>query len=81
MSEKIRVPLQIGNIFLATGVGWARVEAGKHYPSDVLAGAALGHFLSAFIYDAFIGLPEHRRLGIYVEPNKHGAMVGLSFGF
>ena len=81
MPENIRMPLQIGNILLATGVGWARVEAGKHFPSDVLAGAALGHFLSAFIYDAFIGLPEHRRWGIYIEPNKHGAMIGLSFGF
>jgi membrane-associated phospholipid phosphatase len=81
MAEEIRMPLQIGNILLATCVGWARVEAGKHYPSDVLAGAALGHFLSAFIYDAFMGLPEHRRLGIYIEPSKHGVMVGLSFGF
>jgi len=30
----------------------------KHNPSDVLAGYALGHFLSAFINDAFLGL-EH----------------------
>jgi len=55
--------LQLGNLLLATGVGVARVEAGAHYPADVLAGAAIGHFLSAFIYDAFIGLPEHERLG------------------
>jgi hypothetical protein len=81
MPEEMRMPLQIGNILLATGVGWARVEAGKHYPSDVLVGAALGHFLSAFIYDAFIGLPDHKRLGLYVAPTKHGVMIGLSFGF
>ena len=81
MPEEMRMPLQIGNILLATGVGWARVEAGKHYPSDVLVGAALGHFLSAFIYDAFMGLPEHERLGLYVSPTKHGVMIGLSFGF
>jgi membrane-associated phospholipid phosphatase len=80
MPEEMRMPLQIGNILLATGVGWARVEAGKHYPSDVLVGAALGHFLSAFIYDAFMGLPEHERLGLYVSPRKHGGMIGLSFG-
>jgi hypothetical protein len=81
MPEELRIPMQIGNIFLATGVGWARVEAGRHYPSDVLAGAGLGHFLSAFIHDAFMGLPEHKRLGLYVSPTKHGAMIGLSFGF
>jgi hypothetical protein len=81
MPEEMRMPLQIGNMLLATGVGWARVEAGKHYPSDVLVGAALGHFLGAFIYDAFMGLPEHERLGLYVAPTKHGVMIGLSFGF
>lgn len=81
MPEGVRMPLQIGNLLLATGVAWARVETGKHYPSDVLAGAALGHFLSAFIYDAFMGVPEDERLGLYVLPSKHGVMIGLSFGF
>ena len=81
MPEGVRMPLQIGNLLLATGVAWARVEAGKHYPSDVLAGAALGHFLSAFIYDAFMGVSEDERLGLYVLPSKHGVMIGLSFGF
>ena len=81
MPEGIRMPLQVGNILLATGVGWARVEAGKHFPSDVLAGAALGHFLSAFIHDAFMGLAEGDKLGIYILPSKHGGMIELSFGF
>jgi len=81
MSENMRMTLEIGNILLATGVGWARVEAEKHFPSDVLAGAALGHFLSVFIHDAFMGLPEDDRLGFYILPSKHGAMIGLSFGF
>ena len=81
MPEGVRMPLQIGNLLLATGVAWTRVEAGKHYPSDVLAGAALGHFLSAFIYDAFMGVSEDERLGLYVLPSKHGVMIGLSFGF
>lgn len=31
---------------LAALTAWARVEAGEHYPSDVLAGWALGHFTS-----------------------------------
>lgn len=29
--------------------GWARVEAGVHYPSDVLAGWALGQFMSHLV--------------------------------
>jgi hypothetical protein len=37
-------------------VSWARVEAGAHYPSDVLAGISLGYFISSFINDSFMGL-------------------------
>jgi hypothetical protein len=34
------------------GLGaWSRVEAGAHYPSDVLAGVALGHFLGRFAHE------------------------------
>ena len=56
--EDVRPVLEVANTVLAAGVGWARVEAGKHYPSDVLFGAALGHFLTAFIHDAFMNLPK-----------------------
>lgn len=31
---------------LAWGTAWARVEAGKHFPSDILAGLALGNFVA-----------------------------------
>lgn len=81
MPEQARLPLQIGNNVLATGVSWARVEEGAHYPSDVLAGAALGHFISAFFYDAFMGIPERKRWGLNISPGKGGAMIGVSFGF
>jgi len=45
--------LRIGLASLTTGTAWARVEAGKHFPSDVLAGMALGHLIGAFINDVF----------------------------
>jgi hypothetical protein len=44
---------------------WARVEAGKHYPTDVLAGAALGNFVALLVHDAFLG---------------HGEDVAISMG-
>jgi membrane-associated phospholipid phosphatase len=75
------MPLQVGNILLVTGVAWTRVEAGVHYPSDVLASAAIGHFLSTFIDDAFMGIPEHESLGFCVLPSRHGTMIGVCFGF
>lgn len=37
------------------GAGWSRVEAKKHYPSDVLAGMALGNFMANFFCDALLG--------------------------
>ena len=33
----------------ALGSGWARIEAGKHHPSDVLTGFAFGHFFANWI--------------------------------
>jgi hypothetical protein len=81
LPDEMRLPLQAGNILLATSVAWARVEGRKHYPSDVLAGAALGHFLSAFIHDAFLGLPEDKRFGLVIFPLKGGATAELSFAF
>lgn len=81
MPGEVRMPLQIVNIVLATGVAWARVEGRAHYPTDVLAGAAFGHFLSSLVYDSFMGVPEHKRWGLYVSPARGGAMIGVSFGF
>jgi membrane-associated phospholipid phosphatase len=78
LSQEVRLPLQIGNILLATSVAWARVEARDHYPSDVLVGAALGHFLSAFIHDAFLGLSKDKWF-LVISPLKRGAMAELRF--
>ena len=49
----------IGFDALAVGTAWARVEAEKHHAVDVLAGYAIGHFIAAFVSEAFIepGLP------------------------
>ena len=49
----------IGFEALAVGTAWARMEAEKHHAADVLAGYAIGHFITAFVTEAFIepGLP------------------------
>jgi hypothetical protein len=81
MPGALKPPLKIGNFLLASGVAWARVEGQRHYPSDVLAGAALGHFLTAFIHDAFINLPEDSNVNFAVFPAKSGAGIALAFRF
>ncbi len=81
LPEEVKVPLKIANILLASTTAWSRVEAGDHFPSDVLVGAALGHFISAFTYDAFMGLPERRGFLFNISPLKRGATVGLTYAF
>jgi hypothetical protein len=81
MPPSLRPAIKAGNLVLASGVAWARVEAQRHYPSDVLAGAALGHFLTAFIHDAFLNLPEDRDVAFAVFPVEGGAGVELAFRF
>lgn len=41
--------------FNTLATAWARVEGGVHYPSDVLAGAALGNFFGMFVYELMLG--------------------------
>jgi membrane-associated phospholipid phosphatase len=50
-----RRTLQFGLHATAAATGWARVEAEKHYPTDVLVGYALGQFVARFMQTAFFG--------------------------
>jgi hypothetical protein len=75
MNAPARTALQWGTTLLAAATAYARVEAGVHYPTDVLAGAALGNFLSRWIYNAFIGTP----LSVAVAPLHSGAVVTVGW--
>lgn len=81
MPDYLRFTLEVGNMLLATATAWARVETNAHFLSDVLAGAAIGHFFGAFIHDAFMGLPEEQPFQVKVVPLQGGAMLALSFPF
>ena len=54
MSAGMRKALRINLTAIAAATAWGRIEAYHHYPSDTLAGAALGNFLANFIFDAFL---------------------------
>lgn len=81
MNRYARTGLKVANVALATSVGWARVEGEKHFPTDVLVGAALGNFTTRFIYDAFLGTKPEDRFSFYVEPSLSGGKVFLSWSF
>ncbi|MBI2381665.1 MAG: phosphatase PAP2 family protein [Gammaproteobacteria bacterium] len=70
----------IGLYTTASAVAWSRVEAGKHHPSDVLAGAALGSFVGQWLYGAFLDRPEPGT-ALSVVPVDEGAMVFVQTRF
>ncbi|MFZ5447634.1 MAG: phosphatase PAP2 family protein [Thermodesulfobacteriota bacterium] len=70
MPNSARTGLRVGFLVLTCGTAWARVEAREHFPSDVLAGMAIGHFLGAFINDAFLGADSPQNLSLAVEPSR-----------
>ena len=79
LPQEVRIPLKVVNILLGTSVAWARVEAQAHFPSDVLAGAALGNFLSTTVHDSFLNLPKEKTYGFGIFPMEGGVMAQLYF--
>lgn len=81
LSPRSRIFADMGIAATAVGTGWARVEANKHNPSDVLMGYALGHFLSAFINDAFLGLDHEKAPLLSIEQSDKGISISLNWSF
>jgi len=79
LSDGTRLAADIGIDAVVIGTAWARVEAGAHYPSDVLAGMALGNFVGRFVTDAFLG-PDSRQ-SVALAPLDGGAMLSWDIRF
>jgi hypothetical protein len=54
---------------------WARVEAEEHYPTDVLVGAAVGHFITAVVHDSFMGEDEPVQIGLQLDGDGGGMLT------
>lgn len=76
-----RTALEVGAGAITAGTAWARVEAGAHYPSDVLVGVALGNFMGAFFTQAFLGLGPDARIALSAEPTRGGATLRWQLRF
>jgi len=81
LSAGLRTTLQVGAGAATAGTAWARVEAGDHYPSDVLFGIALGNFMGAFFTEAFLGLEPGARLAFSAAPVRGGAVLQWEMRF
>ena len=69
MPQGLRIGLDAGITTLAAGTAWARVEGGRHFPSDVLAGAAVGSFVSTWFHECF--LRENSSMTIDLQAGRH----------
>ena len=66
---------------LALMTGWARVEAGKHHPADVLAGAAVGNFFAVFATQAFLQPALGERAALNVGSDDDGWSLHFNYAF
>ncbi|HEY3786442.1 MAG TPA: phosphatase PAP2 family protein, partial [Steroidobacteraceae bacterium] len=68
MSSGTRDALDMSLHALSFATAWARVEGGWHYPSDTLAGMAIGNFCAEFFTATFMGLDARERFGFSPLP-------------
>jgi membrane-associated phospholipid phosphatase len=80
-SDSALVASRLGLGVMTAATAWARVEANQHYPSDVLAGIAIGHFFGAFFTDAFLGMDNPRNTLVVFEPSRKGAVAMVRFNY
>jgi hypothetical protein len=74
MSRGTHRIIDVGLAAMTIGTGWARIEAGWHFPSDALFSMALGNFLGSFITDAFLGLAESNT-ALALAPTDDGVVL------
>ncbi len=79
LSNGWRVTLKTSFRVIAAGTAWARVEGGKHWPSDVLFGAALGNFVAIFVHDAFLPADSKTRLNATLSRKEASFSVAFAF--
>lgn len=70
--------IRTGLFALASGAAWARVEAARHYPADVLAGAAIGNFFAS-IGNAFIA--DRENVAVSYAPTPDGGELRVQWVF
>lgn len=79
MDDTARSIAKLGVGAISVGAGWARVESGWHYPSDVLVGMAIGNFFASFFNHAFLGANASDSLAL--SATDGGAMLHWQIAF
>jgi len=75
MAPRARKVLKYSATTVSGLTAWARIESRDHYPSDVLAGAALGHFITAVLHDSMMGLDSPVQAGVRLDGDSGGMLT------
>ncbi len=86
MSAGMRKALRINLTAIAAATAWGRIEAHHHYPSDTLAGAALGNLLANFMFDAFLkpansNKEQGVKTDVSLDLTNDGTWLKFTWGF
>lgn len=73
-----KTTLDVTYTALPYAVGWARVEAGKHYPTDVLAGVVLGSFFGELSNNL---LDSYDNVSFGATPTEGGVLFAMTLRF
>jgi len=75
MSPRARKVLKYSATTVSGLTAWARIESRDHYPSDVLVGAALGHFITTVLHDSMMGLDTPLQVGVKLDGDSGGMLT------
>jgi membrane-associated phospholipid phosphatase len=66
---------------MVTATAWGRIEGKKHYPTDVLAGAALGNFVGNFITSLYNDNIQNKTssINMQISPDDCQIFVAMKF--
>lgn len=78
MPRGARVASDIALHTLTYATAWARVEGAKHYPSDVLAGVAIGNFFAEFLRASLFEGRGNSTLSVQVLPGGGVLRLGMT---
>ena len=71
-----------GGIYTLAGMtAWARMEANKHHPSDVLVGYAIGRLMGVFLNDAFITPDTDTKIRLNAYGSSNSWRLGVEGNF
>ncbi len=81
MHPHLRTLAKAGLYGLDGLTGMARMEADKHYPTDVLVGMALGNFIANLSYNLFLESATPKTYSVTFVPTADSLMVTTQFAF